>query len=256
MRTLSILLSIAVTQVAAQLPPEEAVCCRSTAQKLIDETQARIRSGDAELAKAQNDLKACHVGASSVVRAEQSCQAERAQLNRVMARQSELNVGLAGLTRSHGRADPGCVTHDILDFENEQLCAPITHEDLMSVASYSCLKGGTHCVFMQCRQILKNPKPAPERTLTINVVGRNLTSSGLQGTDPNYYTDFTVEFIAFFAGTRLTWQDHVRVPSSRSWNTYYYSGCVRVPLREYCNVESKMDYVRGVTLPPHGTNCH
>jgi hypothetical protein len=60
----------------------------------------------------------------------------------------------------------------------------------------------------------------------ICVSGKNIASSGLQGTSGNYHTDYTVEFEATKDGAPpQTWTQGVRVDGPRSWYGYTYHRC-------------------------------
>lgn len=60
----------------------------------------------------------------------------------------------------------------------------------------------------------------------ICITGKDIASSGLQGTSGNYHTDYTVEFKATKDDAQWkTWTQGVRVDGSRSWYGYDYSEC-------------------------------
>lgn len=63
----------------------------------------------------------------------------------------------------------------------------------------------------------------------ICVTGKDVSSSGLQGTSGSYHTDYTVEFKATKSGAVWkTWTQDVRVEGSRSWYGYSFTKCFDV----------------------------
>jgi hypothetical protein len=191
----------------------------------------------------------------------QGCTSERRALNRLIAQSSELNVALPKIRAMGGSPAPGCVQLDILDFRGaqaERLCTPSTTPELTSVASYSCARNGHfECVFIGCREVLREePKPRPPQLVPINFGGQDKSSSGLQGGPTNYHTIYTVAFSARVGSNRVQWDEVVRIPGPRSWYGFHYSACTRVPLRDYCAAHSRLDFIRSVARPPHGTECY